>query len=132
MSIQNLMTAAHAAGFAMAVSDEFLVEDEKIEIAAKVVEVDPERSIRGGAGRAHLRAEGSGGAALELGCVGRCAQVGTGSSVVAMVPSGRRAATAQRCGPRIITPSTTAWPPIGVDGSRAWAVAGSPVGFERD
>lgn len=52
MSIQNLMSAAHAAGFAMAVSDEFLVEDEKVEIAAKVVDADPERSVRSGPGRA--------------------------------------------------------------------------------
>ena len=51
MSIQNLISAAHAAGFAMAVSDEFIVEEDKVGSAAKL-NADPEHSVRSGPGRA--------------------------------------------------------------------------------
>ncbi len=50
MSIQNLMSAAHAAGFAMAVADEYVVEEEKVD--ALKSEAHPEHSVRSGPGRA--------------------------------------------------------------------------------
>ena len=43
----------------------------------------------------------------------RIATDSASSTVVVMRPSGRRTATAQTRGVRIMTPSRTAWPPIG-------------------
>src|SRR5437868_15242913 len=43
----------------------------------------------------------------------------TGLLTWAMSPSGFRTATAQFEGPRIITPSNTAWPPMRLDGAIA-------------
>ena len=43
----------------------------------------------------------------------RLAQLTTGSEVTSIAPSGLREATAQVETPRIITPSSTAWPPTG-------------------
>ena len=42
----------------------------------------------------------------------RCAHVGASCTSISMPPSGMRTATAHECSPRIITPSTTAWPPM--------------------
>lgn len=51
MSIHSLMSAAHAAGFAMAVSDEYVVEEDKLD-AAMMADAHPEHFVRSGPGRA--------------------------------------------------------------------------------
>ena len=42
----------------------------------------------------------------------RSAQAGASWTSISMSPSGVRTATAHVCSPRIMTPSTTAWPPM--------------------